>query len=183
MTIRVAINGFGRIGRNFIRAAYEKGAGFEVVAVNDLTDNKTLAHLLKHDSILGKWDHEVSYDDDAIIVDGREIKAFAERNPADLPWGDLGIDIVVESTGFFTDATKAKAHIEAGAKKVIISAPAKNEDATRCWCEPRRLRCRKAQHYLQRFLHHQLLGSSCQGSSGEVRYYQGPHDHRSRLHR
>ncbi|ADH92610.1 type I glyceraldehyde-3-phosphate dehydrogenase [Arcanobacterium haemolyticum] len=130
MTIRVAINGFGRIGRNFIRAAYEKGAGFEVVAVNDLTDNKTLAHLLKHDSILGKWDHEVSYDDDAIIVDGREIKAFAERNPADLPWGDLGIDIVVESTGFFTDATKAKAHIEAGAKKVIISAPAKNEDAT-----------------------------------------------------
>lgn len=130
MTTRVAINGFGRIGRNFIRAAYELGSDFEVVAVNDLTDNKTLAHLLKYDSILGKWDHEVSYDDDAIIVDGREIKAFAEREPANLPWGELEIDIVIESTGLFTDATKAKAHIEAGAKKVIISAPGKNEDAT-----------------------------------------------------
>ncbi|QRV01378.1 type I glyceraldehyde-3-phosphate dehydrogenase [Arcanobacterium phocisimile] len=130
MTIRVAINGFGRIGRNFIRAAYQRGANFEVVAVNDLTDNKTLAHLLKRDSILGTWDHEVSAGEDSIVVDGREIKAFAERNPADLPWGDLDIDIVIESTGFFTDATKAQAHIEAGAKKVIISAPAKNEDAT-----------------------------------------------------
>lgn len=131
MTVRVAINGFGRIGRNFIRAAYGKGnLNFEVVAVNDLTDNRTLAHLLKHDSILGTWDHEVSYNDEAIIVDGREIKAFAERNPADLPWADLNIDVVIESTGFFTDATKAAAHVEAGAKKVIISAPAKNEDAT-----------------------------------------------------
>ncbi|QJC21787.1 type I glyceraldehyde-3-phosphate dehydrogenase [Arcanobacterium buesumense] len=130
MTIRVAINGFGRIGRNFIRAAYQRGANFEVVAVNDLTDNKTLAHLLKRDSILGTWDHEVSHDEDSIVVDGRKIKAFAERNPADLPWGELDIDVVIESTGFFTDATKAKAHIEAGAKKVIISAPAKNEDAT-----------------------------------------------------
>lgn len=131
MTVRVAINGFGRIGRNFIRAAYGKeNLNFEVVAVNDLTDNHTLAHLLKHDSILGAWDHEVSYNDDAIIVDGREIKAFAERNPADLPWKELEIDVVIESTGFFTDATKAAAHIEAGAKKVIISAPAKNEDAT-----------------------------------------------------
>ncbi|XCB30057.1 type I glyceraldehyde-3-phosphate dehydrogenase [Arcanobacterium hippocoleae] len=131
MTVRVAINGFGRIGRNFIRAAYAKeNLNFEVVAVNDLTDNKTLAHLLKRDSILGTWDHEVSYNDDAIIVDGREIKAFAERNPADLPWADLDVDVVIESTGFFTDATKAAAHKEAGAKKVIISAPAKNEDAT-----------------------------------------------------
>ncbi|USR78650.1 type I glyceraldehyde-3-phosphate dehydrogenase [Arcanobacterium pinnipediorum] len=130
MTIRVAINGFGRIGRNFIRAAYKRGANFEIVAVNDLTDNKTLAHLLKHDSTLGAWDHEVSASEDSILVDGREIKAFAERNPADLPWGDLNIDIVIESTGFFTDATKAQAHIDAGAKKVIISAPAKNEDAT-----------------------------------------------------
>lgn len=130
MTVRVAINGFGRIGRNFIRAAAEKGVDFEIVAVNDLTDNKTLAHLLKYDSTLGKFDGEVSYDDDAIIVDGKEIKAFAEKDPANLPWKELEIDIVVESTGFFTDATKAKAHIEAGAKKVIISAPAKNEDAT-----------------------------------------------------
>lgn len=130
MTVRVAINGFGRIGRNFIRAAAEKGVDFEIVAVNDLTDNKTLAHLLKYDSTLGKFDGEVSYDDDAIIVDGKEIKAFAEKDPANLPWKELEIDIVVESTGFFTDATKAKAHIEAGAKKVVISAPAKNEDAT-----------------------------------------------------
>ncbi|MFY9262997.1 MAG: type I glyceraldehyde-3-phosphate dehydrogenase [Actinomycetaceae bacterium] len=130
MTTRVAINGFGRIGRNFIRAAYELGVDFEVVAVNDLTDNKTLAHLLKHDSILGTWDHEVDYNDEAIIIDGREIKAFAERNPGDLPWANLNVDIVIEATGFFVDATKAKAHIEAGAKKVIISAPGKNEDAT-----------------------------------------------------
>lgn len=130
MTVRVAINGFGRIGRNFIRAAAKKGVDFEVVAVNDLTDNKTLAHLLKYDSTLGKFEGEVTYDDDAIIVDGKEIKAFAEKDPANLPWKELEVDIVVESTGFFTDATKAKAHIDAGAKKVIISAPAKNEDAT-----------------------------------------------------
>ena len=130
MTVKVGINGFGRIGRNFFRALLASGADLEVVAVNDLTDNKTLAHLLKYDSILGRLDREVSYDDDAIIVGGKEIKAFAEKDPANLPWGDLGVDIVVESTGFFTDATKAKAHLDAGAKKVIISAPAKNEDIT-----------------------------------------------------
>ena len=130
MTVKVGINGFGRIGRNFFRALLASGADLEVVAVNDLTDNKTLAHLLKYDSILGRLDREVSYDDDAIIVGGKEIKAFAEKDPANLPWGELGVDIVVESTGFFTDATKAKAHLDAGAKKVIISAPAKNEDIT-----------------------------------------------------
>lgn len=130
MTIRVGINGFGRIGRNFTRAALAKGADFEIVAINDLTDNKTLAHLLKYDSILGKLDQEVSYDDDAIFIGGKEIKSFAERNPADLPWGKLNVDIVVESTGRFTNAEDAKAHIAAGAKKVLISAPAKNEDAT-----------------------------------------------------
>jgi len=130
VTIKVGINGFGRIGRNFFRAIVASGADIEVVGVNDLTDNKTLAHLLKYDTVLGIFPGEISYDDDAIYVDGKAIKALAERDPANLPWGDLGADIVIESTGFFTDATKAKAHIEAGAKKVIISAPASNEDAT-----------------------------------------------------
>ena len=130
MTVKVAINGFGRIGRNYFRALVASGADLDVVAVNDLTDNKTLAHLLKYDSILGRFPGEISYDDDAIIIDGKEIKAFAEKDPAQLPWAELGVDIVIESTGFFTDATKAQAHIEAGAKKVLISAPAKNEDIT-----------------------------------------------------
>ncbi|GGM40613.1 type I glyceraldehyde-3-phosphate dehydrogenase [Promicromonospora citrea] len=130
MTIRVGINGFGRIGRNFYRALVESGADIEVVGVNDLTDNKTLAHLLKYDTVLGRFGKSVDFDDDNIIVDGKKIRALAERDPANLPWGELGADIVIESTGFFTDATKAKAHIDAGAKKVIISAPAKNEDAT-----------------------------------------------------
>ena len=130
MTTRVGINGFGRIGRNFFRAALEQGADIEVVAVNDLTDNKTLAHLLKYDSITGRFQGDVSYDDEGIVVDGKHIKVLAQRNPADLPWGELGVEVVVESTGFFTDGEKAKAHIEAGAKKVVISAPAKNVDGT-----------------------------------------------------
>jgi glyceraldehyde 3-phosphate dehydrogenase len=130
VTIRVGINGFGRIGRNFYRALVESGADIEVVGVNDLTDNKTLAHLLKYDTVLGRFGKTVEFDEDNIIVDGYKIRALAERDPANLPWGELGADIVIESTGFFTDATKAKAHITAGAKKVIISAPAKNEDAT-----------------------------------------------------
>lgn len=130
MTIRVGINGFGRIGRNFFRAVLEQGADVEIVAVNDLTDNETLAHLLKWDSILGKLDLEVTYDEESITVGGNRIAALAERDPANIKWGELGADIVIESTGFFTDANKAKAHIEGGAKKVIISAPAKNEDAT-----------------------------------------------------
>ena len=130
MTTRVGINGFGRIGRNFFRAAIEQGADLEVVAVNDLTDNKTLAHLLKYDSIMGRFDGEVSYDDEGIIVDGKHIKVLAQRDPADLPWGELGVEVVVESTGFFTDGEKAAAHIAAGAKKVVISAPAKNVDGT-----------------------------------------------------
>lgn len=130
MTTRVGINGFGRIGRNFFRAALEQGADIEIVAVNDLTDTKTLAHLLKYDSILGRFGGEVSYDENSIIVNGKAIKVLAQRNPADLPWGDLGVEVVVESTGFFTDGEKAKAHIDAGAKKVVISAPAKNVDGT-----------------------------------------------------
>ncbi|MCU1678069.1 MAG: glyceraldehyde-3-phosphate dehydrogenase [Frankiales bacterium] len=130
MTIRVGINGFGRIGRNFFRAALAKGADIEVVGVNDLTDNATLAHLLKYDSILGRLPYEVKATADEITVNGQTFKALAERDPSKLPWGDLGADIVIESTGIFTDAEKAKVHVAAGAKKVIISAPAKNEDFT-----------------------------------------------------
>jgi glyceraldehyde 3-phosphate dehydrogenase len=130
VTVRVGINGFGRIGRNFYRAAHASGADIEIVAVNDLADNATLSHLLKYDSILGRLDEEVSSSADEIRVGGHTFKAFAERDPANLKWGDLGADIVVESTGLFTDATKAKVHVDNGAKKVIISAPAKNEDIT-----------------------------------------------------
>ncbi len=130
MTVRVGINGFGRIGRNFFRAVVSSGADIEIVGANDLTDNKSLAHLLKYDSILGRLEADVEVTSDAIIVGGRKIAALEERDPSQLPWGDLGADLVIESTGFFTDATKAKAHIDAGAQKVIISAPAKNEDVT-----------------------------------------------------
>ncbi|WP_426244383.1 type I glyceraldehyde-3-phosphate dehydrogenase [Nocardioides sp. LHG3406-4] len=134
MTVRVGINGFGRIGRNFFRAVRvlqrEGGADIEIVGVNDLTDNAVLAHLLKFDSILGRLDADVTSDDTSIRVGDQAIAAFAERDPANLKWGDLGVDVVVESTGFFTDATKARAHIDGGAKKVIISAPASNEDIT-----------------------------------------------------
>jgi glyceraldehyde 3-phosphate dehydrogenase len=130
VTIRVGINGFGRIGRNFFRAALAQGADIEVVGVNDLTDNATLAHLLKYDSILGRLGHEIKATADEITVGGKTFKALAERDPSKLPWGDLGADVVIESTGIFTDAEKAKVHVAGGAKKVIISAPAKNEDFT-----------------------------------------------------
>ncbi|MEV0734025.1 MULTISPECIES: type I glyceraldehyde-3-phosphate dehydrogenase [Polymorphospora] len=130
MTIRVGINGFGRIGRNFFRAVSASGADIEIVAANDLTDNATLAHLLKYDSILGRFPQEVKATADEITVGGHTVKVFEEKDPGKLPWGDLGVDVVVESTGFFTDANKARAHIDGGAKKVIISAPAKNEDVT-----------------------------------------------------
>ncbi|WP_182354857.1 type I glyceraldehyde-3-phosphate dehydrogenase [Flaviflexus huanghaiensis] len=130
MTIRVGINGFGRIGRNFTRAVLETGADIEIVAVNDLTDNDTLAHLLKYDSILGVLKEDVSVSGDSITVGNMTFKALEERDPANLPWGDLGVDVVIESTGRFTDGNTAKAHIEAGAKKVILSAPGKNVDAT-----------------------------------------------------
>jgi glyceraldehyde 3-phosphate dehydrogenase len=130
VTIRVGINGFGRIGRNFFRAVLDQRADVEIVGVNDLTDTKTLAHLLKYDSLLGKLDAEVTYDEESISVNGKRIKAQAERDPAALAWGELGADIVIESTGRFTKADDARKHIEAGAKKVIISAPAKGEDIT-----------------------------------------------------
>jgi glyceraldehyde 3-phosphate dehydrogenase len=130
VTIRVGINGFGRIGRNFYRAVLAQGADIEVVGVNDLTDNKTLAHLLKYDSILRRLDEDVSYDETSISVGGRTTTAMAERDPAALPWKDLGADVVIESTGIFTKAEDARKHVDAGAKKVIISAPAKGEDFT-----------------------------------------------------
>jgi len=133
VTIRVGINGFGRIGRNFFRAMgvqAGEAADIEIVGVNDLTDNATLAHLLKYDSILGRLPASVTSTEDSIVVDGRKIQAMAERDPGALPWADLGVDIVIESTGFFTDAAAAGKHVSAGAKKVIISAPARNEDVT-----------------------------------------------------
>jgi glyceraldehyde 3-phosphate dehydrogenase len=130
MTVRVGINGFGRIGRQSLKALIERAPDVEVVAVNDLVDVPTNALLFKHDSTYGAFPGEVSHTDDAVVIDGREIKVLQVADPTQLPWGDLGIDIVIESTGRFTDATKAKAHLDAGAKKVIISAPAKGEDVT-----------------------------------------------------
>jgi glyceraldehyde 3-phosphate dehydrogenase len=130
MPVRVGINGFGRIGRNLFRAAQAKGADIEWVAVNDLTDPKTLAQLVKYDSILGPYPGTVEVADDGIVIDGKKLKVLAERDPANLPWGDLDVDVVVESTGFFTKRADAAKHLEAGAKKVIISAPASDEDIT-----------------------------------------------------
>jgi glyceraldehyde 3-phosphate dehydrogenase len=131
VTVRVGINGFGRIGRNFYRAAAASGADIEIVAVNDLTTPETLAHLLKYDSILGKLPEDVSVVGDGIKVGGATVKVLAERDPANLPWGDLGVDVVVESTGFFTKADDARKHVDAGgAKKVVISAPATGDDLT-----------------------------------------------------
>jgi glyceraldehyde 3-phosphate dehydrogenase len=128
MKTRLAINGFGRIGRNAFKVAFER-SDVEIVAINDLTDTRTLAHLLKHDSNYGAYAHEVSYDEQNIIVDGKPVKVYAQRDPAQLPWKDVGVDVVIESTGFFVDPAKARAHIDAGAKKVVISAPAKGEGA------------------------------------------------------
>jgi glyceraldehyde 3-phosphate dehydrogenase len=131
VSTRIGINGFGRIGRQTLKAILERHPDeLEVVAVNDLADDETNAHLFKYDSTYGRFDGEVKAGDNEIIIDGRSVRSFSEKDPAALPWAELGVDIVVESTGIFTDATKARAHIDAGAKKVIISAPAKNEDIT-----------------------------------------------------
>lgn len=130
MATRIGINGFGRIGRNFFRAARAKGSELEIVALNDLTDPATLAHMLRYDSVFGRFDGEVKVNDGGFSVDGDEVKVTSERDPAQIPWGDLGCDIVVESTGFFTKASDAQKHIDGGAKKVVISAPAKDEDIT-----------------------------------------------------
>jgi glyceraldehyde 3-phosphate dehydrogenase len=127
---RVGINGFGRIGRNFYRAAYERGGGFEIVAFNDLGDLETMAHLLRHDSVLGTFPEAVEVEDGSLKVGGRHLRGLAERDPAALPWGDLGVDVVIESTGFFTNREGAQKHLDAGAKKVVISAPATDPDVT-----------------------------------------------------
>jgi len=129
MKTRIAINGFGRIGRNAFKVAFERD-DCEIIAINDITDTKTLAHLLKHDSNYGTYHHEVSHDDHGIIVDGKHIKVLAEKDPAALPWADDKIDVLIESTGLFVDPAKARAHIDAGAKRVVLSAPAKGEGAT-----------------------------------------------------
>ncbi len=130
MTVRLGINGFGRIGRNVFRVLQDRSESFEIVAVNDITNPDTLAHLLRHDTILGPFGHDVRVEGDAIVVDGKSTRILAERDPALLPWKALGVDYVIESTGLFTDAAKAKAHLAGGAKKVIITAPAKGEDVT-----------------------------------------------------
>src|ERR687884_522071 len=130
MALKAGINGFGRIGRNVFRAAHARGADIDWVGVNDITDTKTLAHLLRYDSILGPFQGEIDYTDDSLVVDGDELKVFAERDPAALPWGDVGADVVIESTGLFTNREDAAKHLEAGAKKVIITAPATEPDVT-----------------------------------------------------
>jgi glyceraldehyde 3-phosphate dehydrogenase len=130
VTTRIGINGFGRIGRNYFRAALAQGADLEIVAVNDLTSPEALAHLFKYDSVGGRLKETIEVKDGNIVVNGNVIKVLAERDPANLPWGELGVDIVIESTGFFTKAAAAKKHIDAGAKKVLISAPASDEDIT-----------------------------------------------------
>jgi glyceraldehyde 3-phosphate dehydrogenase len=130
VTVRVGINGFGRIGRNYFRAALAKGSDLEIVAVNDLTDNRALAHLLKYDSTAGRLQQSVELEGDSIVIDGKPVQVLEQRDPAALGWGDLGVDIVIESTGRFTKAADARKHLEAGAKKVIISAPASGDDGT-----------------------------------------------------
>ncbi len=130
MSVKIGINGFGRIGRNFLRAALAKGSDLDIVAVNDLTDNKSLAHLLKYDTVGGRLDATVTYDGDQIVVNGKSIKVFEERDPAALPWGELGVDIVIESTGRFRTREAAAAHLTGGARKVLLSSPGKGVDAT-----------------------------------------------------
>jgi len=130
MSVKVAINGFGRIGRNTFKAALDGKNDWEIVAINDLTDPKTLAHLLRYDSLYGKFNGTIEAKEDSIVVNGKEIKIFAERDPEKLPWGELGVDIVIEATGIFRDKETAGKHIKAGAKKVVITAPAKKEDIT-----------------------------------------------------
>jgi glyceraldehyde 3-phosphate dehydrogenase len=130
MSVKIGINGFGRIGRNFFRAATQRGLDFEFVGINDLGDAPTMAHLLKYDSVFGRFPGDVAVSEGGLTVDGTDLRFFAERNPADLPWKEVGAEIVIESTGIFTDRDKAAAHLAAGARKVLISAPAKNEDLT-----------------------------------------------------
>ena len=183
MSVKVAINGFGRIGRSVFRAAHESGAGIEVVAVNDITDTETLAHLLAHDSVYGPFPGKVEATGAGISIDGDEVKVFAERDPAALPWGDVGAEVVIESTGLFTDRENAAKHLSAGAKKVMISAPATNPDATLALGRQlRRLRQGDPRRRLERFLHDQLPRSDREGAPREGRDRARRDDDRPRLH-
>ena len=170
---RIGINGFGRIGRNVFRALLDHPE-LEVVAVNDLTDAATLAHLFKYDSVHGKLQAEVELTEDGFTVNGRPVKVLAERDPAQLPWGDLGVDLVVESTGRFRSREDAAKHLQGGAKKVIISAPAKNEDITVVMgVNEDNVRSRQPSRHFQRLLHHQLPGAGGEGASPELRRPRG----------
>ena len=169
MAIRVGINGFGRIGRQVYKAVHDGGFSdlFEIVAVNDLSENEALAHLLKYDSTYGRFDAEISATKDGIKVDDKELRVFESKDPASIPWGDAGVDLVVESTGRFTDAEKAKGHLESGARKVIISAPGKGDDITICLGGERGpVRPGEARHHLKRLVHNQLPGTGREGCPG-----------------
>ena len=171
MSVRVGINGFGRIGRNVFRAMRDRAEGVEIVAVNDITDAATLAHLLKYDSVHGRFGGTVEHSDDGLVVDGKSVRVLAERDPGALPWSDLGVEVVIESTGLFSSGEKAGKHLAAGAKKVIISAPATEPDITVVHGRERRdLRPGPAPRDLERVVHDQLPGAAgrrcCTGRSG-----------------
>ena len=183
MALKAGINGFGRIGRNVFRAAHASGADIDWVGVNDITDTKTLAHLLKYDSILGPFQGEVDYTDDGLVVDGDELRVFSERDPAALPWGDAGAEVVIESTGLFTKRDDAAKHLEAGAKKVIITAPATEPDVTLALgVNDDAYDRERAPRDLERLLHDQLPRAGGQGAQRRGRDRARDHDHDPRLH-
>ena len=182
MTVKIGINGFGRIGRNFFRAAKQR-AGLDFVAVNDITDAATLAHLLKYDSVLGRYPGESSAGANGIVVDGDELRVLAERDPANLPWKELGAEIVIESTGLFTERDDANKHLEAGAEKVIISAPAKGEDLTVVLgVNDDTVRPGQPPRDLERVVHHELRRADGEGPGRRLRGRAGLHDHDPRVH-
>ena len=182
MAVKVGINGFGRIGRNFFRAAY-KDPSLEIVAVNDITDAKTLAHLLQYDSIHGRFEAPVSAKENSIVVAGKEVQVLAVKDPAELPWGKLGVEIVIESTGKFTDREGCEKHLKAGAKRVIVSAPGQGRGRHhRHGREREDVRPGEAPHPLQRLLHHELPRPGGQGAPRQLRHRAGADDHDPRLH-
>ena len=183
MKTKVGINGFGRIGRNALKAALAKNADFEIVAINDITDPATLAHLLKYDSCFGHFDGTVEATADSIIVNGKNVKILAVRNPEDLPWKDLGVEVVLESTGLFTKKADAEKHIKAGAKKVIISAPATDEDITVVMgVNEDKYDPPDTSHPVKRVLHDKLPRSFYQGCRRGIRYRERTHDNGSLLY-
>ena len=180
---RVGINGFGRIGRNFFRAALDRGGDFEIVAFNDLGDVPTMAHLLKHDSALGHFDGDVQVEGGSLKVNGNALTGLAERDPANLPWRDLGVDVVIESTGFFTSREGAQKHLDAGAKKVVISAPATDPDITLVLgVNDDAVRRGTALDHLERVVHDELRRADGEGARRRVRDRPRVHDDHSRVH-